>query len=282
MTASLQVVPVLHAGLQAQHRLEQLSEQLRSPGGTEPAREMTRLAQCVTPPDPDTYTKRLEDLHKAYDERRRQKEAEKLFQLLTDQHPALADDLGSTCSDPAWPQRLNDLQDAWAWATASRYLAADTRERDHDSAERELEQAERQLDKTTAELAAAKAWKHLLARMTQAQRQSLLAFKHRMSDLGKGTTAAIWPRSSCSAASSKGLCSTPPAPGCLEAPDKTFPASSTLFYNSRIGTSGSAPTSSNIRATPSASTATSFIPTLSLKWTGKHLAATPSPSPGPS
>ncbi|MFF0522347.1 AAA domain-containing protein [Actinomadura nitritigenes] len=186
LTTSLAAVPDLHVAHAAARLLDELAALVRP--GSDPAAEMTALAACIDPPDPARYPACLADLRTARDQQQRQREAARLFQPLHDQHPALADELWRTCTDPAWPQRLDELEAAWAWAAAARYLSAEARDRDHQAAEHDLDQAEHQLGKTTAALAAAQAWEHLLSRMTQAQRQALLAFKHRMSDLGKGTS----------------------------------------------------------------------------------------------
>ncbi|HEU5031552.1 MAG TPA: AAA domain-containing protein [Spirillospora sp.] len=186
LTTSLAAVPDLHVAHAAARLLQELAALVRP--GSDPAPEMAALAACIDPPDPARYPACLADLRTALDQQQRQREAGRLFQLVQDQHPALADELWRTCADPAWPQRLAELEVAWAWAAAVRYLSAEARDRDHQAAEQDLDQAEQQLGKTTAALAAAQAWEHLLSRMTQAQRQALLAFKHRMSDLGKGTS----------------------------------------------------------------------------------------------
>ncbi len=101
--------------------------------------------------------------------------------------PALWGQLRSTVNDPQWDSRFATFEAAWQWAFADQWLG---RFRDPGSVGRAETAIRRALAKTaevTKELAAAKAWKHFLTRLTTRQRQHLEAWKQHVKDIGKGT-----------------------------------------------------------------------------------------------
>ncbi len=101
--------------------------------------------------------------------------------------PLLAEQLTATAPDEPWDLRASQFEAAWNWARANAWL-----ERLCDP---EAEQQLRfQLDSTRArirnrlkEIAAERAWSHCFARMTEHERQHLVAWSKAVRSIGKGT-----------------------------------------------------------------------------------------------
>ncbi len=96
---------------------------------------------------------------------------------------ALLDDLDSA----VWADRLSNLEAAWRWAHADTQLREITRpeaEQDVRAALRDVRQQERE---TLGQLAAVKAWRNTLDRLTQGQQANLVAWQQAVRRVGKGT-----------------------------------------------------------------------------------------------
>ncbi|GGS15597.1 AAA domain-containing protein [Deinococcus knuensis] len=96
---------------------------------------------------------------------------------------ALLDDLDSA----VWEERFSNLEAAWRWAHADTQLREITRpeaEQDVRAALRDVRQQERE---TLGQLAAVKAWRNTLDRLTQGQQANLVAWQQAVRRVGKGT-----------------------------------------------------------------------------------------------
>ncbi|MCD0175534.1 AAA family ATPase [Deinococcus sp. 14RED07] len=96
---------------------------------------------------------------------------------------ALLDDLDSA----VWADRLSNLEAAWRWAHADTQLREITRpeaEQDVRAALGDVRQQERE---TLGQLAAVKAWRNTLDRLTQGQQANLVAWQQAVKKVGKGT-----------------------------------------------------------------------------------------------
>ncbi|MFG2006831.1 AAA domain-containing protein [Spirillospora sp. NPDC048911] len=178
------------AGARARHatqRLNALTSVLTHPVAR-PAPETQALCSAVEQRRADLYAQALGSVQHAYQRRAQHQQCRRLLARLHSVHGALAEQLVGSARDQAWEERLADLDGAWGWAVAQAFC-----ERlDHADADQSLQvqlaEAEQQVMKTTAELCAERAWLHCLTRMSEPQRQALQTYKHRMSDLGKGTS----------------------------------------------------------------------------------------------
>ncbi len=99
----------------------------------------------------------------------------------------LSTDLESGCHDEAWDQRLAAFSAAWNWARAEAYAASDTSLQRFQKTIQDLAQLRQYIDQTMRKLAAARAWSFCFERMTEAERQSLMAWMQAMRRIGKGT-----------------------------------------------------------------------------------------------
>ncbi len=87
----------------------------------------------------------------------------------------------------AWPGRLADWDDAWAWGRANTFFIDQRQPGREQQLEAELADTVSRLRQETATLAAVRAWGHCLRRMTAHQAQALQAYEQHMRALGKGT-----------------------------------------------------------------------------------------------
>lgn len=90
-------------------------------------------------------------------------------------------------TDPAWDERLADLEPAWAWRAADAELARRTDPSRRRKVEGELARVEQRLRRVVTDLAAARAWSKAFQRMTTREQQHLEAYVSALRRLGKGT-----------------------------------------------------------------------------------------------
>jgi very-short-patch-repair endonuclease len=111
----------------------------------------------------------------------------KLLARLRAKAPVLTDKIVASLYDPIWDERMVEFSAAWNWARADSWLG-----RLHDRGELEgrtskLKELREQMRDTVACLAAEKSWRHCFERMTEFERQSLMAWMAAMRRIGKGT-----------------------------------------------------------------------------------------------
>lgn len=114
-------------------------------------------------------------------------EQERLLTQLRNGAPLLAQELARTTGDDAWETRLATLEAAWRWVQADERL----RELANPDAEIEVRErlaATRQLERDTlGQLAATKAWRSTLDRMTHTEQSALVRWQLAVKKIGKGT-----------------------------------------------------------------------------------------------
>ncbi|GAA1017268.1 very short patch repair endonuclease [Acrocarpospora pleiomorpha] len=149
--------------------------------------ELVSASRAVAVRDVGCYDECLTALAEAVRELCDHKRCAVLLSAVRDVHPALAQLMSTSPSDPAWQQRLGVWDDAWAWGNAVAFFDQQRRPGLEQQLEAELEAETRRHLKLTAELASEKAWHQCLGRMTGAHSQALKAYRDFMSKLGKGT-----------------------------------------------------------------------------------------------
>jgi very-short-patch-repair endonuclease len=156
------------------------------------ARQVPELAdvhRAAAARDPRAYEAAIENLTRAYHREADRREARKLLERLAEGHPALARRFTDTPTDPSWDARFAALGEAWAWRRARAFqdhMLTPGREAE---LEEELADVEARLKATVEQLAADRAMRHCLTRMTTGQKQALSAYATSMSHAGKGMTA---------------------------------------------------------------------------------------------
>lgn len=128
-------------------------------------------------PDLENLWKRSADLA-----RRRSLEVE-LSAVL----PRLVDAARAQPDDARWPQRLAELHEAWAWASARIAVRAILEEDDADELERRYKDTGTRIERTIENLAAEKAWRSCFMTMNDAHASHLKGWKQAVTKIGKGT-----------------------------------------------------------------------------------------------
>lgn len=101
--------------------------------------------------------------------------------------PELAFEVRSSYADHVWDDRRSQFRAAWNWARADCWLG---RLNDPQTEERllhDLEHNRSRIQEIIRDLAAANAWGHCFARLTEHERQHLMAWKDATRRIGKGT-----------------------------------------------------------------------------------------------
>lgn len=101
--------------------------------------------------------------------------------------PSLVQELKNSAQDPVWDQRLGQFVDAWNWARARAWLERLSDPREDARLRYALDQEREQIRTLLQEIAAGKAWGHCFDRITEHQRQHLVAWSHAMRRIGRGT-----------------------------------------------------------------------------------------------
>lgn len=95
--------------------------------------------------------------------------------------------------DPAWDQKLECFEQAWRWVVADRWLETRRDPTALSKLDTEITVCDKRIAAVLTDLAAEKAWRFFLTRLTTKQRENLVAWKGFIKDIGKGTgkTASI-------------------------------------------------------------------------------------------
>lgn len=114
-------------------------------------------------------------------------EQRELMGLLRTRALPIAEMIATSFTDSSWNRRLETFTEAWDWARADLWLR---NIQDPEELERHSKNLQRQRDQiqaTMGKLAAAKAWHHTFQRMTENERQHLMAWMAAMRRIGRGT-----------------------------------------------------------------------------------------------
>ncbi len=147
----------------------------------------SRLAEAVRNRDVEAYVPAWETVKiltadaQALEQRRRR------YEQLHTVAPRFAESLAQTASDEVWEVRLSTVAEAWNWARASSWLEEYLRPKRETDLEAQLIEINQEIGRHTASLAAALAWQHFFDRMSEGERQHLMAWQQAMKKIGKGT-----------------------------------------------------------------------------------------------
>lgn len=100
-----------------------------------------------------------------------------LLEAFSGSHPSLAEEMTRTSADSCWDTRIAELDDAWSWALADRFLRSRFQPQLIARKESDLVAAKALLLKVTADLATEQAWGHCLKTMTGDDRRALKSFE---------------------------------------------------------------------------------------------------------
>ena len=111
----------------------------------------------------------------------------KLAAVLRDAAPMLADALAQTPDNNVWDERAADFERAWNWRRAYAWVTRLAAPDSEQQLRNELKRTKQDISRTLEQLAAEKAWAHCIDRMTEPERQHLIAWQQAIRRIGKGT-----------------------------------------------------------------------------------------------
>ncbi|MDD7939366.1 AAA domain-containing protein [Actinomycetospora lutea] len=168
----------------ARGELDEVVERVQA--GVPPARqapELVAVLDALRRRDPDAYTDAVLAVETAHAQARDQRRADALGDRLDQAAPGAAALLRAHAGEP-WPEREERFEQAWAYARAAararRWAAV------QDAPDR-LADLDVELAGVTARLAAAKAWRATLTRITAEQMRALQSHRASVAAVGKGT-----------------------------------------------------------------------------------------------
>ncbi|MHC1574185.1 MAG: AAA domain-containing protein [Candidatus Methanogasteraceae archaeon] len=101
--------------------------------------------------------------------------------------PELASEVRSSYANHVWGDRMLQFRAAWNWARADCWLRRLNDPQTEGQLLHDLEHNRSRIQEIIRDLAAANAWKHCFARLTEHERQHLMAWKDATRRIGKGT-----------------------------------------------------------------------------------------------
>ncbi len=110
-----------------------------------------------------------------------------LLRPLQDIAPELAQVLMQTFGDPIWDERASNFERAWNWSRAHGWVVRLSALGSEEQLRMELENTRVRIAGALEQLAAEKAWTHCFNRMTEQERQSLVAWSKAVRAIGRGT-----------------------------------------------------------------------------------------------
>ena len=110
-----------------------------------------------------------------------------LLRRLQDDAPELAQVLIQTFGDPIWDERASNFERAWNWSRAHSWVVRLSASGSEEQLRMELENTRVRIAGALEQLAAEKAWTHCFNRMTEKERQSLVAWSKAVRAIRGGT-----------------------------------------------------------------------------------------------
>ena len=110
-----------------------------------------------------------------------------LLERLTARAPILASEIKTTVADSVWDERAQNFERAWNWSRTHAWVIHLVEPSSEEKLRLELDNAKRSIASTMEQLAAEKAWTHCFHRMTENERQHLVAWSKAVRSIGKGT-----------------------------------------------------------------------------------------------
>ncbi|MFI5777511.1 AAA domain-containing protein [Nocardia sp. NPDC051570] len=143
----------------------------------DPAPEISVLLDALHSRDLDAYRVAHDGIPQARSSVAQQRRYRDLLDKFSEAHPQLAQDMTRTCVDSGWDTRIAEMDEAWSWGLADRFLRTRFQSELIAKRESDLVAAKALLLKVTADLATEQAWGHCLNAMTADDRRALKSFE---------------------------------------------------------------------------------------------------------
>lgn len=145
------------------------------------------LSKAVVSRDTKAYSDAWNELHQLTEDKQQLENREIIFQSIKKHAPRLAAMLAGDFGNPTWDDRCVHVEEAWNWSRANAWLHEFHRDQDAEKLEAEAKSLQKDIQHSMAGLAAEKAWRQCFDRLTEAQRQHLMAWTTAVRRIGKGT-----------------------------------------------------------------------------------------------
>lgn len=145
------------------------------------------LKKSAVSRDTKAYSDTWNELRQLTEDKQRLETRETIFQSIKKHAPRLAAMLAGDFSNPTWDERCAHIEEAWNWSRAHAWLHEFHRNQDAEKLEAEAKSLQKDIQHNMAGLAAEKAWRHCFDRLTEAQRQHLMAWTTAVRRIGRGT-----------------------------------------------------------------------------------------------
>ena len=142
---------------------------------------------AITSLDSAAYQRSLDALQLRNDAATKRNELANVANLLRSNLPKTFRAFNGTSDPDAWAVKFSQLQPALDWRRANSWLLRLCDPNASEAISLKVQAFEREEKRLLGELAAQKAWAHCLQRMTEVQRQALIAWLQAISRIGKGT-----------------------------------------------------------------------------------------------
>ena len=146
-----------------------------------------KLFQSVKSRNIEKYAESYQKLSYLHDLQMKYKKYESHLDILRNKAPIVVSELMESYDDNIWDERMALLTEAWNWARTNKWLKQLTNPIEHEQLIRKLENITEHILRIIRDLAASKAWDYCFQRMTEHERQYLMAWKEAMRKIGKGT-----------------------------------------------------------------------------------------------
>jgi REase_MTES_1575/AAA domain len=145
------------------------------------------LSQAVVNRDTRAYSDAWNQLRQLTSDKQALETRDLLLRTLRERAPQVTALLVRDHASSVWDERLVHIEQAWNWSRAHAWLQEFHAKQSTQELEAEACDLQRNLQHLMADLAAEKAWGHCLDRLTEAQRQHLMAWTNEVRRIGRGT-----------------------------------------------------------------------------------------------
>jgi very-short-patch-repair endonuclease len=168
-------------------KFENLERKVRASGYSSNVHPVVgQIRQAIGGRDKNLYKESYNLLRGLWRSRTELQHRHSLLEQLRSAAPELASDLVSSYSDSVWDERMANFTSAWNWARADGWLNKLNDPQTQDRLVRELDSCRTRIRFIIGNLAEAKAWRNCFRRLTEAERQHLLAWTKAVRRIGKG------------------------------------------------------------------------------------------------
>jgi len=145
------------------------------------------LHNAITRRDINTFTVLFNEVKNLQTKKKYFQKMEEKISQLRKVVPNLIENLIQTKNEPYWEERISEIQKAWFWAQAKRWLNEYIRKEDLPALSKRRQQIDEEINSLVAKIASLHAWSYCFSRLKEEHRRHMIAWQQAMRRLGKGT-----------------------------------------------------------------------------------------------